>query len=453
MAIAFDAEVHSGGTYWPGSAVTSLTQSHTVGTGSNRLLIVAVTNYQVNTTTAVTYGGVSMTLINRSTGSVESLSQDTTLWYLVAPATGANNIVATLSGAASQYHSVHAMSYTGVNQTTPIDSNATGTSAAATSLTLSTTVVAENCWLVGASFSRDTTITAGASTTLRGLNTSSLVSGADSNAVVATGSRSLIWNSSGSATWPGGCIVSIAPAIITLSTDLVSYYKLDEASGNASDSHGSNTLTNNGSTAYATGKINNGADFESGSSNYFSISDASQVGLDITGNLSVSCWIKLESLPSAGRFTILSKLDFNASQQSYAFFVSNLSGTANLEVITSANGSANTAGTIAQTFSTATWYHLVFAYSTAGTCVVYVNGTSIGTISGLNTSLFNGTSPFWLGSSGNGTPIYFFDGFIDEAGIWSRTLSAGEVTSLYNGGAGLAYPFSAAATGNFLAFF
>ena len=37
-------------------------------------------------------------------------------------------------------------------------------------------------------------------------------------------------------------------------------------------------------------------DLESGSSQYWSITDASQTGLDITGDFSIEGWVKLESL-------------------------------------------------------------------------------------------------------------------------------------------------------------
>ena len=45
---------------------------------------------------------------------------------------------------------------------------------------------------------------------------------------------------------------------MALTDNLVSYWKLDESSGNAADSVGSNTLTNTGTATYAAGKINNG---------------------------------------------------------------------------------------------------------------------------------------------------------------------------------------------------
>jgi hypothetical protein len=44
-------------------------------------------------------------------------------------------------------------------------------------------------------------------------------------------------------------------------------------------------------------------------------------------------------------------------------------------------------------------------------------------------------------------------GDIDEVGIWSRVLTSTEVTQLYNGGAGLQYPFTNGNNRNFLMFF
>jgi hypothetical protein len=35
----------------------------------------------------------------------------------------------------------------------------------------------------------------------------------------------------------------------------------------------------------------------------------------------------------------------------------------------------------------------------------------------------------------------FWDGYIDEVGIWNKTLSPNEVTLLYNNNIGLTYPF------------
>jgi hypothetical protein len=70
---------------------------------------------------------------------------------------------------------------------------------------------------------------------------------------------------------------------------------------------------------------------------------------------------------------------------------------------------------------------------------LFVDGVSQGTIVA-GSSLASGAG-FGVGNStivGGG----LYNGSIDEAGVWSRALSQADVTELYNGGAGLTYPFT-----------
>jgi len=221
---------------------------------------------------------------------------------------------------------------------------------------------------------------------------------------------------------------------MALTDNLVSYWKLDESSGNAADSVGSNTLTNNNSTAYATGKINNGADFENSSSQYLSIADGTQSGLDITGDLSISFWWKPES--HTGFTWLVSKYLIAGNQRSYGVYYD----TGNtLYFVFSNNGTATSGAGYSFTPSDGTWYHIVIAYNSSGVQTIYVNGSSIGTTSSLATSIFNSSADFWVGGGNNDPDV---DGVIDEVGIWSRTLTEVEVGQLYNLTSGLQYPFT-----------
>ena len=99
----------------------------------------------------------------------------------------------------------------------------------------------------------------------------------------------------------------------------VSYWKLDESSGNASDSEGSNTLTNSNVT-YQAGKINNGALWNS-ATDVLQIADGSQSGLDITGDISFSFWVKLTSQPGSGTFQMfIWKYLASGSQRAYQLY-------------------------------------------------------------------------------------------------------------------------------------
>lgn len=230
---------------------------------------------------------------------------------------------------------------------------------------------------------------------------------------------------------------------MSLDTNLVSYWKLDESSGNASDSKGSNTLTNNNTTTYVAAKRNNGADFERGSNQYLSIADGSQSGLDITGDLSISFWYKPEDVPvNPQQFSITAKADPSTNNCGWRFQAIHTSGTPQFRFITSANGTAESSGVWNYTISGGTWYHIVVIYTASGgSAELYVNGSSQGTISSLNTSLFNNAGPFTIGNDGEAFSGRAVDGVIDEYGIWSRTLTSGEVTTLYGSGTPPAYPF------------
>ena len=158
MAIAFDAATN--GNYNGGSA-NNVTFSHTC-TGSDLILLVGIYATSLNTT-GVTYNGVSMTEI----GTAFAIGSDNlSAWYLVNPATGANNVVATLSGTGGGQGG--SLSYTGASQTGQPDANNT-TSGSGTSLTNTLSTVADNSWrAIYAHWSAGGTIVAGTNSTKRG---------------------------------------------------------------------------------------------------------------------------------------------------------------------------------------------------------------------------------------------------------------------------------------------
>jgi uncharacterized repeat protein (TIGR01451 family) len=97
---------------------SSLTWSHTVTSNSRGILIVGIAMNPASTTVgSVTYNGVALTYI----GSRQNLlAARVEIWYLLAPPTGAHNVVVTLSGGDSVLlFTAGASSFTGVNQTTP----------------------------------------------------------------------------------------------------------------------------------------------------------------------------------------------------------------------------------------------------------------------------------------------------------------------------------------------
>lgn len=230
--------------------------------------------------------------------------------------------------------------------------------------------------------------------------------------------------------------------------NIVSYWKFDESSGNASDSTASAyTLTNNGTITYVAGKINNCGDLESGSSQYYGNTGGGTTGLALTGDFSIGFWVNFESLPSSGNTMWMfdKKSESNEDYSYYAVYLLNTAGTYSIKLRTT-NGSAtsNIDVGVNWTPSTATWYYVVITRTSSGGSVsFFVNGSQQGSSqTGYNGAL-TGTSTlaFYYGRYKSGDGRYF-DGKVDEAGIWSRVLSGAEITSLYNSGTGLSYPFA-----------
>lgn len=238
-----------------------------------------------------------------------------------------------------------------------------------------------------------------------------------------------------------GVFMIPSSAKAALIDNLISYWKLDESSGNAADSVGGNTLTNTG-VVYTTGKINNGADFEAGDAgDKLEIADGSQSGLDITGNISVSLWVKLESAPG-GDYILFSKWNATGNQRGYQMWYQ--PGTINFQI--SSDGSNSDLYSVSQTLTAGSWYHLAFTWkASTSQGEWYVNGTNTASPTGALTAIFNNTASFVLGNYA-ATIGEDYDGIIDEVGIWPRALTSTEVTTLYNGGAGCQHSFGACET-------
>jgi len=225
---------------------------------------------------------------------------------------------------------------------------------------------------------------------------------------------------------------------MSLQTNLVSYWKFNESSGNAADSVGSNTLVNTNSITYGAGKIANCADLEYSSSQYF-VTSGNPTTLRFTGNCSFAGWFNFESFTSTSQ--LFTKRTSTGNQRSYNFFYDNADNKLKWNIFT--NGSDDNIASVSWTPSTATWYHIGMAYNaSAGSVAFYVNGAQQGTTqTGLPNAIYDGTSPFAIGT------IFvlggeFLDGKVDECGAWSRTLDTAEFTRLYNSGNGLSYPFA-----------
>ena len=149
MAIAKDVSSKASSKGWSQSSPVTLTWAHTC-TGSNLILWVAVQLYQDTagngTITTATYNGVALTKYKDVlTGSIYAA-----LYYLIAPATGAHNVVitaTTTAGAKIDDLFAQASSFTGVDQVTGVDASASGTGYSTTA-SAAVITVADNCEVI-----------------------------------------------------------------------------------------------------------------------------------------------------------------------------------------------------------------------------------------------------------------------------------------------------------------
>jgi len=141
-----------------GTQTTSVTFSHTVPTGGTDTILIVGATYGTNTTCTATYGGTSM---------IQEITQGTTsrscIFYLVNPATGANNVALSFSGS-TEFVAAGAFAYQGVDQTTPMDAAGVG----ATGGSVNITTVTDGAWAADCARSNvESSIVVGAGQTQR----------------------------------------------------------------------------------------------------------------------------------------------------------------------------------------------------------------------------------------------------------------------------------------------
>jgi hypothetical protein len=220
---------------------------------------------------------------------------------------------------------------------------------------------------------------------------------------------------------------------------LVSYWPLDEEGGVRADVHGGNHLEAVGVVVGNSGIINNAARFSSANQSYLGISDSEQGGLDLESDYTLSVWINPESFPHDGaifgKFLDFINLGQNINQRSYLAIIT----PDGLNSYISHDGTNYVGKTLRHVYDLNRWTHTVLVYYSAlGMMVLYVDGKVVAEVDGYPNSIFNSNAKFFLGAYKDGGYGYF-NGSLDEVGVWNRALTPEEVTKLYNEGKGLPY--------------
>lgn len=226
---------------------------------------------------------------------------------------------------------------------------------------------------------------------------------------------------------------------MALIDNLVTYYKFDQTSGNATDSVGSLTATNVGMT-YTSGKINNGASSGTSGANYFETTSVLSETQINTG-WSIQMWLNFNALPGAGVYARYHQTFATASGGKRGFDLHYLGGTGastgfGLRVVGATLPEYNSGVNV----TAGTWNHVVTTYD-GSTIKIYLNGTQILSQASVSFTVRGdalNTFTNWFASQRIDTTYAIGD----EAAVWTRAINSTEVSQLYNAGSGVQHPFS-----------
>lgn len=217
---------------------------------------------------------------------------------------------------------------------------------------------------------------------------------------------------------------------MALTDNLLRYFKMEDNAANTTvvDSTGTANGTNAANTSGKTvgGRVNNALDFN-GSSDSVNLGS----GISINGNdaFTFNVWVYPTASANGNAIVISPDGANNLQIQCYiaAGAIYYQRGANYVEKLV--------------TLSLNTWTMLTITYD--GTNIRgYRNATEESTSPVASAgSISAGTNNARIGRAANVAGAYF-QGRIDEVGIWSRALSGAEITQLYNSGNGLTYPFA-----------
>lgn len=221
---------------------------------------------------------------------------------------------------------------------------------------------------------------------------------------------------------------NIAPGLLK---QLVSYWPMGTSLVETKDLYGRNTMPFGVDPVPVTnGKITTANDFERDNDDSFGLSSNNSLKVNGT-SFAVQAWVKLESAPNdmyiVAKWTSPSNLEYALIYSfTYGTFVFMLSTDGTFGGVTECIG--------AFSINTGEWYHVVgvFNFST-NDMQIYINNT-VGTATSSG-SVYSGSSVFYIGHDGN-LGVGGFDGLICDVALWKRTLTGGEIKSLYNDGRG-----------------
>lgn len=214
----------------------------------------------------------------------------------------------------------------------------------------------------------------------------------------------------------------------TLLNGLDAWFTFDEASGNILDSSGNGyTHTEQNGVSRTTGKINGCSTFN-GSNDWYQ-RGSSQFPWNCSADWTIAVWVRPQS---SSRMSIIT-----STQNTHGFNLEcNTTYSPRLNVYAAGWKRVNLP---TNTLSFNTWGCIIAWLDVSGRLayITHNNGTPSSVSTQVNPNV--STSQSSIGAYNGGQLGYWWNGEIDEMGIWNRILTADERTEYYNSGNGIGF--------------
>ena len=236
-----------------------------------------------------------------------------------------------------------------------------------------------------------------------------------------------------------------AYARAVMDLDPAGYWRLGDSSGtSAADQTGDNdgTYTGTGGTNYKlneTGALANDGDTAAwfdGSAGYVNVPHAAAPELDITGDVTMTAWVNVDTFPTGGAYQAILGKGSNATDIAYWLALRENSGSCYLIAGAGAsNEIASWAVDTTDVWPTGKWVH-VAATSDGTDWKLYFNGRQVDQTASATGATSTSAAFRVAAFDNNGTPGNYLAATIDEAAVFDSVLSGAQIEQLYRIGAG-----------------
>lgn len=233
---------------------------------------------------------------------------------------------------------------------------------------------------------------------------------------------------------------------MSLITDLANSYAL---TANSNDAVGSINGTDT-NISYSSVGGNLSAGFNGTSSKIV----MSAPTLQGSGDMTFVGWIYATSVTDIEQHFVTNRKASDDNLGIYAFHIDHTNSKLNFWDFDSGAFGFSTTAYSSTALSANTWYHVAFVRSGGTGGTYYLNGSADGTTTSAASKAYSTSSTHPMTLGWEAANAYFYGGQMLGWQFYNRALTGGEISTLYNGGTPLQYPFGVGASNsNFLAFF